>query len=239
MSKKNAREERAAKAAATLAEQQRRERNKRFAMIGGVLVVLIAVVVALTIYLSGNDANKAIDAQPAGTGQFGVTIGDDDAPNSVIIYEDFHCIHCATLEKTTRDGLADLAEQGKVLVEYRPFHLLSSYSERATNAFRVVTVEAGAPIGKVFHDLLFENYPGNDEVSDDRLVELAVEAGAEESAVRPGIEGMTEQEWVAKVTTAAREANVSGTPTVLLNNQVFQDGSTSEELGENLLLALE
>ncbi|MGB0102331.1 MAG: thioredoxin domain-containing protein [Nocardioides sp.] len=238
MSKKNRINDRAARAAAALEEQQRDERRRRTMMIGGVVAVILVIVAGGYFLSRALDTTTDVDAPAAGS-EFGMTVGPADADHEVIVYEDFHCVHCADFEERTSDDLTQLAEEGVVRVEYRPVSFLSDYSARAANAFKVVLDESGADVGKTYHDLLFEAY---DEASgsesgldDDRLVELAVEAGAEEAAVRPGIEGMDQQEWADAAAQAAQDAGVQGTPTIVLDGEVFQDGTTTADIADNLL----
>ena len=125
--------------------------------------------------------------------------------------------------------LAELAEAGNVQVEYRPYELLSGigdYSRRATNAFAVVLEESGPEVAKRFHDLLFDNQPSESGPFPDNqdLLDLAVEAGADEADVSEGILEVTMRDWVDAATAAAVEAGVQGTPTVILDGKVVQGG---------------
>jgi protein-disulfide isomerase len=245
MSKKNRTNDRAARAAAALEAQQRQERRRRNTMVGGVVVGLVIIVLAGWLIANRLDTTKDVDAPSSGS-EFGVTIGPDDAPNKVVIYEDFLCPYCGELEKKTRDDLTQLAADGKVQVEYRPFDLLgggdaSSYSVRSAGAFSIVLQESDADVAKKFHDLLFENQP--DErgpfPKSSELADLAVEAGADEAAVRDKIEGDEGTPWVTKATKAATDAGVQSTPTILLNDEVFQDGRTVDDLADNLIAKLQ
>lgn len=242
MSKKNRATDRTARAAAALEEQQRQERRRRNLMVGGVVAALVVIVAVAAVIASALDTSDDVDAPAAGS-EFGLTIGSTDAPHEVVIYEDFHCVHCADFEAHSAEDLAQLAADGQVLVEYRPIHFLTDYSARAANAFKVVLDESGPEVAKEFHDLLFQSYDeasgSEDGLDDDRIIDLAVEAGADEDAVRPGIEEMAQQAWVDDATAAAQEAGVTGTPTILLDGEVFQDGSSAEELAENLVAALQ
>jgi protein-disulfide isomerase len=152
----------------------------------------------------------------------------------VVVYEDFLCPFCGELEATTRDDFERLAEDGDLLVEYRPFNLLeriSDYSPRAVNAFAVVLEESGPEVAKRFHDLLFDNQPSESGPfpDDQDLLDLAVEAGAEEAAVSEGILEGTMRDWVDEATAQAIDAGVRGTPTVILDGEVVQ-GSAEEIL---------
>ena len=139
-----------------------------------------------------------------------------------------------------RAARARRAADGKVRVEYRPFNLLSTigdYSERSAAAFAVVLDTAGPDVAKKFHDLLYENQPSEAGPfpSDDDLVGLAVEAGADEADVRRGLEAGDGTKWVSEATQAALDAGVEGTPTVLLDGTVFRDGRTMQDLASNLV----
>lgn len=233
-------EARAAKAAEMRAAQQKRERNRRLLTIGGVLLVMVAIVIGAVVISKLSD-----DPATAGKSEYGVAIGPEDAPHTIVIYEDFLCPFCGEFERQSAEELQRLADEGKVRVEYRPFELLSQigdYSMRATNAFAVVLEEEGEEVAKEFHDLLFENQPPEDPdefLTDDEIVDLAVEAGADEDAVRPGIEGLDQQDWVDDATAAAGEAGVNSTPTVVLDGEEFRDYSDIESLVSNLIGAVE
>ncbi|WP_028642924.1 DsbA family protein [Nocardioides sp. URHA0020] len=247
MSKKNRGTDRTARAAAALAEQQRQERRRRNLMIGGVVGVILAIVLVGFFVQRSLDTSTDVNADPAGSSsEFGVTIGPDDAPNKVVIYEDFLCPYCGELEKKTRDDLAQLAADGKVQVEYRPFDLLGggdpkSYSVRSAGAFSIVLDKATPEIAKKFHDLLYENQPEESGPfpKSSALADLAVEAGADESAVRSAIEGDEGTPWVTRATKAADDAGVRSTPTILLNGEVFQDGTTIDDLAAGLIAKLQ
>jgi len=234
---------RAAKAAELRAAQERAEKRRRTLMIGGVAALFLLIVGGAILVTVLNQ--KDVEAPAAGESEYGVTIGDPDAPHQVVIYEDFVCPFCGQLEAATREELADLAADGKVFVDYRPFDLLSGvvgdYPIRATNAFAVVLEESGAEVAKEFHDLLYEEQPSESGPfpSDDELIDLAVEAGADESAVREGIEGLKMEDWVTNATDSASDANVRSTPTVLLDGEELTGYSSVADLADQILEAVE
>jgi len=239
-SKANAR---AQKAAEMRAAQKKRESRRRILTIAGVLAVMVLIVGgSIVISLLNKDEVKAADA---GSSDYGVTIGSSDAPRSVVIYEDFLCPYCGELERATREDLEQLAADGKVQVEYRPFDLLSrigDYPIRATSAFAVVLEKSGPEVAKKFHDLLYENQPSEKDpgaVTNDDLVKFAVEAGATEGDVRADIESVAQKAWVDKATKEAADSGVTGTPTILLDGEVFQSGRTIDEMASNLISELE
>lgn len=238
---------RAQKAAAVRAEQERAERRRRLLMIGGVAAVLVLLVgglIAFSVHQQ-DKKQKKVETAASQRSDYGVVIGPSGAPHKLVIYEDFLCPFCGELEARTHEKLAQLADDGKVQVEYRPFNLLGAkaddYSVRSANAFAVVLRDSGPDVAKEFHDLLYANQPPEsdpDSVSNDDLVDLAVQAGAKQEDVREAIEGMDQMDWVEKATKEAQQSGVDSTPTIVLDGQLFQEGKTIDEVADNLLGAI-
>ena len=242
MSKTNRATDRAERAAAAMRERQLEERRRRNLMVGGVVLVLLLIIAGGYLLSRALDTTNNVKAPAAGSAssQYGLTVGPASAPHNIVIYEDFLCPYCGELERATRADLSKLTADGKVQVEYRPFDLLSQagdYSARSASAFSIVLDKSGPQVAKKFHDLLYENQPQETGPfpSNDQLVKLAVQAGAQESAVRGPIESFAGKQWVAGATKAAMDAGVRGTPTVLLDGKVFTDGRTMDEMAHNLI----
>lgn len=232
--------ERAERAAAALAEQKKREQRRRILSIGGVIVAIV-VIIGVALGVSLTRGSDKVDAPVSSS--YALTIGPAKAPHTVVVFEDFLCPYCQAFEAASRDGLQQLADDGKVRVQYRPFHFLQpDYSLQALNAFAVV--KGAYPTGDVakkFHDLLYENQPSEEGPFPDmdKLVDLAVKAGADKSKVEDAIKQTdSEQTWTDHATGEAQQANVQSTPTVLLDGQQFQEGNTVQQLASNLLKKL-
>ncbi len=242
MSKKTKAQERADRAAELVRQQQARERRRNLLVGAGVVVAMLVVIGGGFLINQARDSSEDVDAASAGSSSYGLAIGDADAPREVVIYEDFLCPYCGQLEALSRDELDRLADEGKVRVDYRPFNLLrTDYSVEAANAFKVVLDASGAEVAKKFHDVLFAEQPpeAGPYPDDDWLVERAVEAGADEDEVRPGIESLDQEEWVDDATDAAGAAGINSSPVILLDGTVYQEGRTLEEVVDNLVAALE
>ena len=100
----------------------------------------------------------------------------------MVVYEDFLCPICGEFETAGHEQLAQLADQGKVQVEYRPFMLLDrfgTYSSRATMVWSLVLQQDGADVAQKFHDLLYANQPSEEGPfpSQDELVRAAGPGG--------------------------------------------------------------
>ncbi|MGA8255122.1 MAG: DsbA family protein [Nocardioides sp.] len=237
-------QQRAEKAAAAFAAQRKRDRQRN-ARTGLAVVAVILLIVGVGFLLNKlNDDSDDVTAAAAGGSEYGLVVGDAGAPHTIVIYEDFLCPICGILENTASDRLAELAADGQVQIDFRPIVILDRfgpYSEDAANAFFVVQDEAGSEVAKEFHDLLFEAQPSESGPFPDTdwLVEKAVEAGADEDAVRDGIEQGARADVVQSATEDAIDAGVEGTPTVLLDGKPFRDGSSWEEIANNLVSAVE
>lgn len=239
--KRDARRARTERARAQAEERRkaakRKEQLTRYGLVAGVLVLIVGGYFLIT-----NLGSDKPDTAPTGaSGNYGLAVGDADAPKSVVVYEDFLCPFCGQLETTVRDQLDAAVEAGEVKVEYRPLNFLSrlgDYSAESANAFAVVLDASGPEVAKQFHDLLFDNQPSEDGPfpSSDDLVDLAVEAGATEADVRPGIEDMAFEGWVDAATDAASKADVSATPTVIVDGEKIEgEGLTIADIAQQMV----
>lgn len=228
----------AAERAAEIRAQETRRERRRQLMIGGGFLLVGAILVALFVWWQSGTEDTGKDATPpAGASQtYAVGYGDEGAPTTVEIYSDFLCPACGAFEAEMNDELTEAADAGDVRLEIFPVAILDSrsptqYSRRAANAMAVVLETTGVEEAKVFHDLLFANQPtegGAGEPTDDELVALAVEAGAEESAVRPGIEDLQFEQWVVDATADFGDKGYTGTPTVVVDGEVVGGNSMAE-----------
>lgn len=242
MSKQNA-QARAAAATRIAAEAKRRERRNNLLKIAAVVAAMAVIVVVGVIAGTHQGNNGTVDASAGSeASSYSLTVGEKSAPHTVVIYEDFLCPYCDQFELASSDQLGRLAQQGKVYLDYRPFHLLQpAYSSQALNAFAVVLKTSGPEVAKKFHDLLYRNQPHEEGPfpAMSKLVDLAVQAGADESKVKAGIEDTNSQKsWVDGATQAAEDAGVQGTPTILLDGKTYQNGSTVPQIAANLIKAI-
>ncbi|RYB96063.1 disulfide bond formation protein DsbA [Nocardioides glacieisoli] len=216
---------------------KRKEQLTRFGLVAGVLVLIVGGYFLIT-----NLGSDKPDTPPAGASEdYGLVIGDADAPKEIVVYEDFLCPFCGDLETTVRDQLDAAVEAGEVSVEYRPLPFLEGiddYSPESANAFAVVLDASGPEVAKTFHDLLFDNQPSERGPfpSDDDLVDLAVEAGATEADVRPGIEDMAFEGWVDAAGEAASQAGINSTPSVFVDGEKIEgEGLTIADIAQRMV----
>jgi protein-disulfide isomerase len=221
------------KAAALRAEAARREARRRSILVTGVVAAVLAAVVGVFVLVTTlqREAGTSGTATPANAAAGSVAVGRADAPVTVVAYEDFQCPACKSFEDANGDQLARWVADGSVRVEYRPIAFLDrastdDYSTRALNA--AATVLDLAPGGfRQFHDALFAEQPaeGGPGLTDARLLELAVAAGAPREQAEAAIDGLRYESWTAKVTEDASKAGVNSTPTVIVDGTTLADHS--------------
>lgn len=220
-----------AKAAAE-ARRRAQRRKERLTLVGVVAAVLVLIGGGYLLVRVLNPSKP--DIPPAGaTDSYGFRVGEADAPKEVVIYEDFLCRFCGDLEEALAGRLDPAVEAGELSVEYRPLPFLDrygDYSQESANAFAVVLDASGPEVAREFHHLLFENRPPETgpHPDEDDLVELAVQAGAEESEVRPGIEDGAFEGWVEAAGEAASKDGVSSTPSVFIDGERIEYEDLSE-----------
>ena len=95
----------------------------------------------------------------------------------------------------------------------------------------MVLDKSGGDVALKFHDRLFENQPeeGGAMPDDEWLIDQAVEAGADEAAIRPGIENLSFEQWMVNGNEDASKRGVNSTPTVFVDGETVS-GSSIEDL---------
>ena len=254
MSKTGREEGRRERAAAIQAEQARSERNRKLALYGAVVVVLAVIAAAVFWYSggSGSSPTTAADAAKVPARAVGMSgapattiattdadagstpnlvIGKASAPTKVVVYEDFLCPYCREFEEASRDFLHAAAEQGKVEVEYRPFHLLpEQYSLDALNAFSAVLTKSSPSVALRFHDLLYDKQPYEQASSfpdASKLASWAKSVGGDSSAVEDAVNA-NDPAFAKAADALSTAAKVPGTPTIFVNGQTLSGSSPTD-----------
>ncbi|XRQ02782.1 DsbA family protein [Actinomadura welshii] len=141
------------------------------------------------------------------------------------IFEDFQCPVCKQFEEATGETVLELAEQGKVKVVYRPFHLFGQQRDPIRiNSLRSAEAALCVPADKwiSYHDALFRFQPaeGSEGFSPDDLVKWGKDIGitdpnfekcVREEQKKPQVEAMTNY--------ALQERGVQGTPSVFMDGK--------------------
>lgn len=235
---------RAEKAAALLKEKERRERRRQILTTVGVLGLVVVLIGGGFFINSLRDDSGDVSSAPAVGSEHGLTVGEASAPHEVVVYEDFLCPICGEFEKAGHEELTQLAADGKVRIEYRPFTLLSRigpYSALSAGVWGQVLENDGPDVAMAFHDALFANQPSEEGPFPDEsdLVALAGESGADTDALQAALDDGAGEEWAEAATESASESGVNSTPTVLLDGELFTDYRTPDDLAANLIKAVQ
>ncbi|CAN5153144.1 MAG: DsbA family protein [Nocardioides sp.] len=220
------------RAAAIVAERKRKDRRRSLLIQAGVVAVVAIIVIGTTIaILQKRDDQAALASPPTGfNDDGGVVLGDSTAPVTLTLVEDFACPHCQAFEDANADLLDSFIDGSEVRVEFRPIAFLDQvstdeFSSRALNATACVVEDDAANFADM-HRLLFANQPaeGGPGLTDDQLIDLAVQAGADQAAVTTCITDRAEDDWVEATTNRTTDEDwFSGTPTVLVDGTVVED----------------
>jgi protein-disulfide isomerase len=236
------------RAAAVRREYEAKERRRRTLVVSAVVVVVLGLLLAAGYAVqSSRDTTGQATTPPSGVvDKYAVPRGQDGAPVTVTVFEDFMCPFCGDFEAASEPVLAKYIQNGDVQVHYRVLSFLdrassgTEYSTRSMNAIGVVLDTSGREVAARFHDLLFAHQPqeGSSGLSDGELVDLAVQAGADKSAVDGPIRGLRFEQWVKNATDDASKQGVNSTPTVLVDGKKIEF-STIDELPAKMKSAID
>lgn len=204
-----------------------------------IVVLLVVIAIAVGLQQGGNGEGQTSTPPDNAVDDYALAMGDNDAPVTVTVYEDMMCPYCGLFEEVSSERLKEYAESGDVEVRYHVVSFLDRasedrYSTRAANALAVVLDTAGAEVAVEFHDALFANQPeeGGAGLSDEQMIDMAVEAGADGSAITGPIADLKFEPWVEDATEAWSMAGYTGTPTVTVNDERV-DFTSAEDLLAN------
>jgi len=211
-----------------MAQQRRAEQRRRLLVVGGIVLGLVLIVGVLFLVQNQRDTTgKNASNVPSGlSGAYTVTLGDASAPTTITEYEDLQCPICQAYEKVVSAKVNQAVADGKVKVELHMVAFLDTssttkYSSRALNAAAVVLDTSGKDVFAKFHDLLYAHQPpeGTAGLTDQQLIDYAVQAGADKAAVSQPILDNKFHQWVVNATGQMSKDGVTGTPTVLVNGK--------------------
>ncbi|MFD6135045.1 DsbA family protein [Isoptericola sp. NPDC056618] len=192
----------------------------------------------------------------------GIPVGADDAAGTtnddapvIDVYLDYMCPVCGQFEQTNAGDIDEMVAGGDATVVYHPVSILdrlsagTDYSTRAASAAAYVADKAPEAF-PAFHAALFTNQPAENTegLSDEQLASYAEEAGASADVATAIEDGTARQTFGQYVHSATQEATSDealqnpqsgsfGTPTVLVDGEVFGDWGTQGALGQAVTAA--
>ena len=229
------RQARAAQQAA-LARAKRRRTITQISIIGGVAVVVIAIIAtAVVLGRPGTPAASGGAGTPSSTGTTsiggasvplaiggsvpdGVRVGNQDAKVTMDLWVDYSCPHCQEFEAANNSVINDLVAAGKLAVTYHNIEIVTDYGTEAGSAAACVAVnDPGA--WPAFNAALYANHSATtDGWSASDFATFASSNGAGGST-QTCIRDETYKSWIADNTAASVKAGVTGTPTMFIDGQ--------------------
>lgn len=196
------------------------------------LFAIVAVVVIATAYIATQP--KAVTdspiaprvVTPSGIPSAGRTLGNANAPVTLVVWEDFRCSFCFTFTMTAEPQLVTkFVETGKLKIVYQDSLTIDSIdgstaSRDAANAALCANDE-----GKFWpmHDWLFENQAPDESASafsQDRLLAIGKGAGLTDAAFGSCVANGTHNAEIAGEGSAI-PAGIGGTPGFVVNGKVL------------------
>jgi protein-disulfide isomerase len=224
-------------------ETARQPRKTQYILIGVVVLIVIAAGIAMLASRSTDTSDTA--AVPAGVDEdLGIPVGAASSP-VIDIYEDFQCPICKMLEENVGPTIQQLADNGQAKVVYHimsflDLNLQNDSSARATNAAGCAQ-DQGAFVE--YHKQVFENQPAveGDGYTDEQLLNFGENAGVPDMGrFEECMKNDTFGGWVDRVERLGEDAQISGTPTVLVNGTRVDGGqaASAEEYWSNFIVNL-
>ncbi len=200
-------------------------------MIGGAVVVAVAVVGAL-ILLNRPDDDDASDlaltippARDASVPTDGRTLGNADAPLTIVEYADFQCPACGQFATTVEAQLIeDYVKTGQAKLVYHDFPFLDDRSDEkeSDNASEAAFCAQEQGQFWAYHDMIYYNQSGENEgaFARDRLIEMARNVeGLDVDQFTTCIDGDEYEDDVQALYQETIDAGVQSTPTFVMNGR--------------------
>ncbi len=216
----------------------RRKKRRTLALVVLVVVVVVAAAGIGIGYATNFGKPRAQSASGGGWGPVkvtngqGIQLGEDTAPVTLTLYEDFRCPHCAEFEKSLGSTITDLQKSGKVKVDLYVLTIIDNEdgtqgSLRSGNAMACAAEEG---FGEAYYNALYDNY--GKAWTDQQLIDLAKQVGNPSAGFSSCVTGLKHRDWLQSAAQAANDHQVTGTPTVFINGTVRPEapGWTPQQL---------
>jgi len=157
----------------------------------------------------------------------GATVGSPNAPVLLTIYSDFQCPVCKSFITTELPQLlGDLVQPGLLRIHSIDIDIIDSHKSGSTESLNLgAGAFCAAQQGKYwgYHDLVFWNQGGENVGYHDAafIDRVATAAGLDLVAFHTCLSGNDATQSVRDATTAAGQAGVTGTPTLVVGGQMI------------------
>lgn len=197
----------------------------------GFILLVIIILISPTVYNLLKPAGSFVQITPVvRLMENGKTIGDPNAKVKVLVYEDFQCPSCRQYTENIEPQLiqSSYITDGQIYYEFMNFPFIDSNvvtkeSHQAANASMCALAQ-----GKFwdYHDILFANQGAENggNFTDKRLQAFAESLGLDMTAFNKCFHANTYSSQIEAEYQQGSAANVTSTPTVLVNGKDVAPG---------------
>lgn len=211
-------------------KKQRQQRLITILAITGVALVVTALLIYPSIQRAMAPVGEVIQITPKDRPfADGTSLGEEDAPVLVEVWEDFQCPACRIYSEQIETLIVDNhVANGQVRYVYRHYPFLddASLSKESDQAANASMCAAEQERFWDYHDILFANWNGENAgaFSDKRLVAFAEAIGLDMAQFNTCFEENRYKDVIDQDRTEGTQAGVSGTPTVFVNSVILTPG---------------
>ena len=223
----------------------KKNNNSPFKFVVIITLVVVAVIIALVVINNNNsesDEEATLDKQPPIDGQ--PTLGDSDAPVTVVEFGDFKCPACKVWgEDIFPQLISDYVDTGKVKFSYVNVLFHGEESELGSLAAESVYKQNPDAYWE-FHHALFNEQPSENHdsswITTEKLIEIADGiSGIDTDNLKSAIESNSEMNEVNKDSELVSEFKVQFTPTIMVNETMIEEPFDYEAITNAIENALE
>ncbi|KAB1130242.1 thioredoxin domain-containing protein [Micromonospora sp. AMSO12t] len=208
-----------------LARERRRKRTL-WVSVAAVAVLVVAGLIGWSVYSSQRSDDFTA---PTGSTEDGTGVVAGSGPVTIDIYEDFLCPACKQFEQASGPTIDQLISEGKVRVVYHPVAYLNRFSSTQYSTRSSAASGCAAEGGRYreYAKALFDRQPpeGGAGLSDGELADIAAGTGIDRDGFASCLRAGTFKPWTEHVTQEASKANITSTPTILVDGEQIADRS--------------
>lgn len=206
-----------------------KSKNSPFKMVMVITIVIVAVIIALVvIYDNNSESNegKMVDEQQLTDGQ--PTLGDTDAPVTVVEFGDYKCPACKVWgEDIFPQLVSDYIDTGKVKFSF--INVLFHGEESKLGSLAAESVYKQNPDAYWdFHKALFKEQPSENHdsswITTEKILEVASGVSdIDTDKLKAAMDNKSEMNEVNKDAELVTEFDVQLTPTIMVNGTMIED----------------
>lgn len=209
-----------------------KKKTKQFKQLSISLLLASIIIVVYILVININSNNKLL--YPSSNKALFIPLGDKEAKNKLIIFEDLRCVACNEFEKEFSPTIKELINDKKTNLEYHLVRLIDYNSSgdgslRAGNALGCAAA-IDSNTFQQYHDILYHNQPSEttDKFGDNELLlklSKQVDNLSNNTKFIKCVKNGKYNEWINKSHELFQKKHYQGTPTILLNGKQIKQGT--------------